>query len=103
MRTNFARSLRETNMAVALITGSGGLIGSAATRHFAPSFERIVGIDNDMRSVFFGPEASTQWKVDELQERIPNYVHHGIDIRDLAALERVFQEHGRAIRLIISC
>ncbi len=88
-------------MSVALITGSGGLIGSAAVRHFASRFERIIGIDNDMRSVFFGAEASTRWNVDRLKEGVASYVHHDIDIRDREALEKLFKEHGTSIGLIV--
>ncbi len=88
-------------MSVAIITGSGGLIGSAAVRHFAGSFQRVVGIDNDMRSVFFGPEASTRWNVERVREHVPNYVHHDSDIRDRAALEKVFAEYGSDIRLVV--
>jgi CDP-paratose 2-epimerase len=88
-------------MSVALITGSGGLIGSAAVRHFASRFERIIGIDNDMRSVFFGAEASTRWNVDRLKEGVASYVHHDIDIRDRDALEKLFKEHGTSISLIV--
>ena len=46
-------------MAVAIITGSAGLIGAEAARFFASKGLDIVGIDNDMRQVFFGEEAST--------------------------------------------
>lgn len=88
-------------MSVAIITGSGGLIGGAATNFFAGRFDHIVGIDNDMRSVFFGKEASTQWHVDQLNERIPNYVHHNVDIRDRAAIEKIFAEYGSAIGLVV--
>lgn len=88
-------------MSVALITGSGGLIGSAAVDHFAPRFQRIIGIDNDMRSVFFGAEASTKWNTQQLMERTPNLVQLNIDIRDRASLENVFKEHGAAIALIV--
>ena len=45
-------------MSVAIITGAAGLIGSEAVRHFASEGMDIVGIDNDMRSRFFGAEAS---------------------------------------------
>lgn len=45
----------------ALITGSGGLIGSEAAKFFAEKGFEIVGIDNNMRSYFFGEEASTEW------------------------------------------
>ena len=49
-------------MAVAIITGSAGLIGSESCRYFASQGLDIVGIDNDMRAKFFGPEASTLWQ-----------------------------------------
>ena len=48
-------------MGVAVITGSSGLIGSEAALHFAGLGLDIVGVDNDMRQVFFGAEASTAW------------------------------------------
>ena len=46
-------------MSVIVVTGSGGLIGSQAVTHFAADADTIVGIDNNMRAEFFGPEAST--------------------------------------------
>ncbi len=88
-------------MRTAIITGSGGLIGGAATNYFATRFDRVIGIDNDMRSVFFGKEASTRWHFEQLRERIPNYTHHDIDIRDRAAVEKLFAEHGSDIELVI--
>lgn len=88
-------------MDIALITGSGGLIGAASVRHFTARFDRVIGIDNDMRRVFFGEEASTRWQAERLKEQLPNYVHHPVDIRDVAALERIFQEHGADIKLIV--
>jgi CDP-paratose 2-epimerase len=88
-------------MSIALVTGSGGLIGSASVEHFAPMFDRVVGIDNDMRATFFGKEASTRWNVEDLKARIPNYVHHDLDIRDRAGLERLFAEHGSTITLVV--
>ena len=48
-------------MSVAIITGSAGLIGSEAARHFAGLGYTVVGIDNDLRRHFFGAEASTEW------------------------------------------
>ena len=44
-------------MPIAIVTGSGGLIGSESVRHFAAQGFDVVGIDNDMRAYFFGPEA----------------------------------------------
>lgn len=88
-------------MSIVIITGSGGLIGSAAVEHFAPRFDRVIGIDNDMRAVFFGPEASTSWNVGELRKHVPNYIHHSLDIRDMAGMERVFAEYGTSITLVV--
>lgn len=88
-------------MNVALITGSAGLIGGESVAFFSDKFDLIVGIDNDMRAYFFGPEASTAWNRDRLLERYPNYRHYSADIRDLEALERIFQEYGTDIRLIV--
>ena len=45
-------------MDVAIVTGSAGLIGSEAARFFADQGLRVIGIDNDMRSTFFGDDAS---------------------------------------------
>ena len=41
-----------------LVTGSAGLIGSEAVRHFDVLGHEIVGVDNNMRASFFGPEVS---------------------------------------------
>ena len=71
-----------------IVTGSAGLIGSETVKHFAKEGQRIVGIDNDMRSRFFGAEASTRTTRDQLVDTVDNYEHHDIDIRDAAGLER---------------
>ena len=67
-------------MSVAVITGSAGLIGSEAVRYFAAKGMHVVGIDNDMRKYFFGPEASTEWMRKHLEATIPDYQHFSIDI-----------------------
>ena len=69
-------------MRTIIVTGSAGLIGSETVRHFARDGARVVGIDNDMRTQFFGPEASTRKTRDSLVEKIGNYEHHDLDIRD---------------------
>jgi len=89
-------------MSVALITGSAGLIGSEAAVFFAGLGMDVVGVDNDMRKTFFGDEASTAWNRKRLERELgPRYRHHSIDIRDAAALELLFQHHGKAITLVI--
>ena len=86
---------------VALITGSAGLIGSEAVRFVSKKGMDVVGIDNDMRAYFFGPEASTQWRRTQLQKEIPHYRHENIDIRDYTAMKTIFQKLGSSIQLIL--
>ena len=89
-------------MALAIITGSGGLIGSAAARHFAALGMDIVGVDNDMRREFFGPDASTRWNVDTLEKELGRqYTHCDTDIRDRAGMDELFERFGDAISVVI--
>ncbi|HWF03115.1 MAG TPA: NAD-dependent epimerase/dehydratase family protein [Candidatus Angelobacter sp.] len=88
-------------MSIVLITGSAGLIGSEAVRYFSAQGLHVVGIDNDMRKCFFGPEASTEWMRKQLEATISNYQHNSIDIRDQAAIFDVFRRCGRDISLVI--
>lgn len=90
-------------MSVALVTGAAGLIGAEAVRVFAQRGLTVVGIDNDMRSVFFGPEGSTQWQRETLERSIPGYRHVDADIRDEAAICREFARYGRDIAVVIHC
>jgi len=89
-------------MSTVLVTGSAGLIGSESVHFFAEQRFNIIGIDNDMRSVFFGESASTSWNRNLLQEKYGDrYQHHNIDIRDRDAVEKLFQEYSSDISLII--
>jgi CDP-paratose 2-epimerase len=89
-------------VAVALVTGSGGLIGSEAVRHFAGLGLEVVGIDNDMRQEFFGAEASTAWNVRRLRDELGgSYVHLGVDIRDRDAVGKIFRRYGSDIAVVI--
>lgn len=88
-------------MKICLITGSAGLIGSEAVDFFAPKFDLIIGIDNDMRRYFFGDDASTDWNVRKLTETYPNYQHYNIDIRNQEALKNVFEQYQTDVALIV--
>jgi CDP-paratose 2-epimerase len=66
----------------ALVTGSGGLIGSACVQHFARNGWQVCGIDNNMREDFFGAGGSTRNVVHQLESMIKSYRHYGLDIRD---------------------
>lgn len=89
-------------MSVAIVTGSGGLIGSEAVEFFAKIGLDVVGLDNDMRQVFFGEEASTKWNIQRLKEKLgSNYVHLDLDIRYREEVLRVFERYGRSVVLVI--
>src|SRR5687768_9655081 len=88
-------------MSIALGTGSAGLIGSEATRHFGSLGMNVVGVDNDMRRRFFGDEASTIWQRRQLEAELgPGYQHVDLDIRDQAAIDRLFRRFGSEIALV---
>lgn len=89
-------------MSIAIVTGSAGLIGSEASRHFAKSGLTVVGIDNDMRAEFFGQEASTKWQQNQLQQELGDkYIHLSADIRDDQAIEELFKKYNSDIKLIV--
>lgn len=88
-------------MRTIIVTGSAGLIGSETAKHFAQEGYRVIGIDNDMRSRFFGPEASTQKTRDLLVKMTPHYEHFDLDIRDAAALNELFRKHRGSIAAIV--
>jgi CDP-paratose 2-epimerase len=88
-------------MGIVLVTGSAGLIGSEAARHFAAKGFDVVGIDNNMRAVFFGEEASTSWMRDDLTRTLRHYTHRSVDIRDRDAIDDIFNHYGSEIKLVI--
>lgn len=88
-------------MEIAVITGSGGLIGSQAVSFFSKSFDKVIGIDNDQRKYFFGDEASTKKSSDRLIDDVLNFEHFNIDIRDSKEIFNLFSKYGNDIKLII--
>ena len=89
-------------MSTVIITGSAGLIGSQSVHFFAGLGFNVVGIDNDMRAVFFGETASTDWNRQLLIDQYgDSYQHKSIDIRDREAIETLFKEYGSDTVLII--
>ncbi len=88
-------------MNICIITGSSGLIGSESVAFFADKFDKIVGIDNNLRQAFFGADASTEWNTKKLVDTIPNFEHHAADIRDEAAIDKIFAQYGDDIKLIV--
>jgi len=89
-------------VATAVITGSGGLVGSESVAYFVERGFDVIGIDNDLRSYFFGASASTRPQTQRLLERYPReFAALDIDIRDGDAIARVFRDHGSSIELVI--
>ena len=76
----------------ALVTGSCGLIGSEVSLHLARHGFEIYGVDNNERSVFFGPEGDTRRSLHRLQSQISGYRHSQIDIRDRAGVLKLVNE-----------
>lgn len=89
-------------MSVVIITGAAGLIGSEAALYFGRLGMTVVGVDNDMRRVFFGDEASTAWNANRLRTELgESYHHHDVDIRDHTAIDQLFGRYGRDVALIV--
>ncbi|MEY4580169.1 MAG: hypothetical protein RL701_4872 [Pseudomonadota bacterium] len=88
-------------MSVAVVTGSAGLIGSETSMFLHEQGLDVVGIDNDMRGYFFGKGSSTAWMRTRLESTLSRYRHVNVDIRDQAAIERVFSELGKNITLVV--
>jgi len=77
-------------MSNVLITGSGGLIGSEAALYYLRLGHAVYGIDNNMRSYFFGERGSTVKMTDKLK-RFDNYTHFNSDIRNYEYMELLFK------------
>jgi CDP-paratose 2-epimerase len=89
-------------MSVAVVTGAAGLIGSEAVEHFVARGMDVVGIDNDMRRVFFGEEASTSWNRERLERALgASYEHVDLDVRDRVGVYRLFARLGANVAAIV--
>ena len=89
-------------MPVAIVTGAGGLIGSEAVDHFIAQGFDVVGIENDMRASFFGPESSTSHVTERLVNENPGSFHwEQADIRDAERMMEIFAKHAGQIELVI--
>jgi len=84
-----------------LITGSSGLIGSEAVEHFDRQGHEVVGVDNNMRRVFFGPDGDTLWNLERLKRVTKRFTHAALDIRDRTAIGELFRIHQ--FNLIVHC
>jgi CDP-paratose 2-epimerase len=89
-------------MSIAIVTGSGGLVGSETVRFLHDRGMDVIGIDNNLREYFFGPDGSTLWKSEELTKSLARYRHVDLDIRDQDSIFRLFQGECD-ISLLVHC
>src|SRR5262245_53052094 len=88
-------------MPIAIVTGAGGLVGAESSAFLCEEGFRVLGVENDMRACFFGPEASTAGQVRRLVEAYDAFKHVERDIRDAEAIEGLFARHGAQIELVV--
>jgi CDP-paratose 2-epimerase len=69
-------------MKTLIVTGSSGLIGSEVVTYFSNNGWKVLGIDNNMRADFFGPQGDTRWNQKRLQSQFENFTHVELDIRE---------------------
>jgi CDP-paratose 2-epimerase len=88
-------------VSIAIVTGSGGLIGSEAVRHFVREGFDVIGVENDMRSYFFGPEASTAAITKRLEADLAEFRSVDLDIRDSGGVDALVARAGRDLAVVI--
>ena len=75
-----------------VVTGSSGLIGSAVVEYFATNGHVVIGVDNNMREIFFGEHGSTRSTQSRLQALFPSYEHRELDIRNREAVDELLSD-----------
>jgi CDP-paratose 2-epimerase len=89
-------------MPIAIITGSGGLIGSECVKRYVELGYDVIGIENDMRATYFGPSASTARTSEQLCDLYgDSFRSVDLDIRDREGIERVFTRAAKACTIVI--
>jgi CDP-paratose 2-epimerase len=88
-------------MPKAIVTGSGGLIGSESAGRLVAAGYEVIGIENDTRAWLFGPEASTAHVTERLGRELSDFRTVELDIRDTEGIDRVFAESGAEIELVV--
>jgi CDP-paratose 2-epimerase len=89
-------------MPTAIVTGSGGLIGSESVQHFVQAGYDVLGFENDMRARFFGPDASTAHTTERLlREFGGSFRSLPVDVRDAGAVDRAFADVASSLELVI--
>ena len=90
-------------MSIVIITGSSGLVGSEAVNLFCDKGFDVIGIDNNLRKLFFGKNGSTSWVKSKLLKRNKKFKNFSVDIRNYDALNNIFKRYKKKISVIIHC
>jgi CDP-paratose 2-epimerase len=61
----------------------------------------VIGIENDMRAYFFGPDASTRPVTEALKRELGSFQSLDVDIRDADAVARVVRDNAARVELVI--
>jgi CDP-paratose 2-epimerase len=86
----------------AIVTGSGGLVGSEAAAHLVRKGFDVLGVDNDSRALFFGPDASTAQTTVRLAGTLgSSFRAVDLDVRDREGIERLVSTHAGSLELIV--
>jgi CDP-paratose 2-epimerase len=88
-------------MRTAIVTGSGGLVGSESVRALVEAGFRVIGLENDTRAQLFGSAASTAPQTRRLLAEYPEFSSIAVDVRDTAGVERLFRQNRRELELVI--
>src|SRR5687767_6633582 len=88
-------------MPIAIVTGSGGLIGSESATYLVEQGFDVIGLENDMRARFFGSEASTSPVSSRLESDLECFRSLDLDIRDDEGVRRVFERNAGDIELVV--
>lgn len=88
-------------MPTAIVTGSGGLVGSESVKRLVHEGFDVIGLENDMRACFFGPDASTRATTQRLVEDYDTFASMELDIRSADGVMNVFARHARELALVV--
>ena len=89
-------------MPTAIVTGSSGLVGSEAAKFLHNKGLDVIGIDNNSRERFFGPDGSTYWQRDAMKCSMRRYRHVELDICNEEGMFRLFQNEP-SVSLVVHC
>lgn len=73
-----------------LITGAGGLIGSAVSKFFLKKNFNIIGVENNKRKLFFGKNADISQNIVDLKKN-KKFTYIQADINNSHQIKKIFQ------------